>query len=232
MSFSTLGIPSHRKKAGNPWSFHPAILSTCSTIYEEARTVLYGENRFLFPDILVTGRSYDRAVHESVFLEQCENLFKYNEKDWWRSDGPFLLQNSPFARFLNKIGARNAASLKVVELMVNCKHSGNNTLTADLLMPHVPALKTLRVFVPYLYNEHCDIGDPRKVGIQNFCRTLADSVRGHSSFEIYDYKGNVFGVARDLEARPEYSMNAVPLSKEQKDLKESGTHSNSEERAS
>ena len=233
MSFSTLGIPDHCKKKGISWSIHPAILSTCRTVHEEARTVLYGKNGFFFGDFPVGGHSYNRANHESVFLEQGANIFKYNEKDWRRSDGPFLLSNAPFARFLNKIGARNAASLKVVELSVDCRHTGNNALATDLLMRHVPALETLRVFVYHPDEDYDrdedhvirDDRDDKEVAIQRFCRTLRDLVRGRSSLEVFDYGGSLFGPIRDLEARPGYSGNIVPLLEERKEVKASDTDS-------
>ena len=214
-----------------PWSFHPAILSTCSTIYEEARTVLYGKNEFRFTDFTVR-YSYTRDEHDSVFLEQCENVFEYNEKDWTRWDGPFLLQKSPLARFLNKIGARNAASLRVVEVMVPCIESGDNGLTADLLMAHVPALKTLRVVVSHEDFDGSDHFHERETAIQHFCSTLRDLGRGRFSLEVFDYKGDQFGAVQDLKARPEFSGNVAPLSSEARETNASDTDSNSEEGAS
>ena len=221
----TLGILSHYKEKSHPWSFHPAILSTCRTIHEEARTLLYGKNGFFFVDVLLR-RSYERAKNESLSIEECENIFKYDERDWWRSDGPFLLQNSPLALFLNKIGPRNAASLQVVELMVSCIDSGNHGLTADLLIGHVPALKTLRVFICH---EDYDISDhfhEKVVAVQHFCSTLRDSARGRFLLEVFDYKGDLFGAVRDLEARPGYSGDIAPLSREGKEMNASNTDSN------
>lgn len=223
-----LGFPDHYKVRDLSRSIHPAILSTCRTVREEANIVLYGKNEFFFRDVAVGGLSYTRADHESVFLEQCDNIFKYNEKDWGRSDGPFLLSNAPFARFLNKIGARNAASLKVVEFSVDCRHTGNNSLATDLLMRHVPALKTLRILVYHLDKDYLirDHFHEKEMAIQHFCSTLRDLARGRFSLEVFDYKGDLFDTFWDLEARPVYLRNSVPLSEEGKKAHTSGTDSN------
>ena len=228
LSFPTLGFPDHYKAKDISRSIHPAILSTCRIVREEARIVLYGENEFFFRDSASGGHSYNRANHKSVFLEQCDKIFKYNEEDWRRSDGPFLFSNAPFARFLNKIGARNAASLKVIEFSVNCRYTGNNALATDLLIRHVPALKTLRLLVyhpnkDYLVRDHFH---EKEMAIQHFCSTLKDLARGRFSLEVFDYKGDLFGTFRDLEARPNYLRNIVPLLEEGKEANASGTGSN------
>ena len=226
--FPALGIPKHCEALR---TIHPAIISTCRTVHEEARTVLYGKNAFRIIDCLETTYEYIRtlAQDERVFREQCDNVFKHesSENDWRRSEGAFLLADAPIAHFLNKIGPRNAASVKVVELTVKCKYSGNNPLTADLLMPHFPALKVLRVFVPHSCEE-CVIRGPKKAKIQGFCLMLGDSIRGRCSFEVYDHQPYLVGDAPDFEARPEYLMSVVPVLNNRNDLMASGTDSDSE----
>ncbi|KAM0796659.1 hypothetical protein BDR22DRAFT_892979 [Usnea florida] len=222
-NFPGLGIPKHCETLR---TIYPAIISTCRTVHEEARTVLYGKNAFRIIDCPVSPYEYNRALaQERVFRYQCDNVFKHeSSKNDWRRSGAFLLSDAPIAHFLNKIGPRNAASVKVLELTVKCKFSGNNPLTADLLMPHFPALKVLRVFVPHACEE-CVIRGRKKAKIQDFCLILGDSVRGRCLFEVYDYQPYLVGDAPDLEARPEYLMSVVPVLDERDDLMASGTDS-------
>ena len=232
----------HSNAKGIYRSIYPAIISTCRLVHEEARTVLYANNEFRFTDFPVY------TEHESVFREQCDNIFKYSERDWLRSDGPSLLSKAPIARFLNKIGARNAASLEVVELTVyygtaetlyyptadDWRAASSNALATDLLVCHMPTLKTLRVLVrqyprEYIQHEDADIRarlDRKKLAVQRFCSTLRDLARGRFSLEVFDYKGSHFGAVQELKARPEYSGEFAPLLREGKETNASDTDSN------
>ncbi|CAD6578744.1 MAG: hypothetical protein ASARMPRED_008826 [Alectoria sarmentosa] len=131
----------HNLSEALPWRCYPAIISTCGAIYEEATEVLYGKNVFQFR--LPENGSWDCSI-----LEQCENIFKYNGKEWW-DFGPCLLTEFPLANFLNRIGPRNAASLKAIELVTSYCDFGNYRfrLAARLLAYGVPGLKFIRVFI-------------------------------------------------------------------------------------
>ena len=227
---STLGTADHSIGMGICRFVDPAILRTCRFVHEEARTVLYGKNEFRFT---VRGHSYsshNRAKLESVFREQCDDIFKYNERDWLRSDGPFLLSNAPLARFLNKIGARNAASLRVVELLVDCRYVCTSREATDLLVRHMPALKTVRVllqgWISYEKDVILDRLHKQDVVTQRFCRTLREMGRGRFSLEVFKNKGDHFRPVQDLEARPEYLGNVAPLSTEGKEMNGSDTDTN------
>ena len=196
----------HSNAKGIYRSIYPAIISTCRIVHEEAKTVLYANNEFRFTDFPVYTGDY------RVFGEQCDNIFKYNERDWLRSDGFLLLSTAPIVRFLNKIGARNAASLKVVELTVYCRYSSNIALATDLLLRHMPALKILRYLVQgydlHEYDDRYHLHN-REVAIQPFCSTMRD---GDFSIEVFDYNDDGFSTIQDLKVRLEYSGNIAPLS--------------------
>lgn len=212
-----------------PGRFYPAILSTCGAIFEEATEVLYGKNVFQFR--LPENESWDCSI-----LEQCENIFKYNGKEWW-DYGPSQLTEFPLASFLNRIGPRNAASLKAIELVTSRCDLGNYRfrLAARLLAYGVPGLKSIRVF-----NDHmgtCKMEPMNLTGggffcsgitltlakqeeqLQSLCRRLTELVRGCSLLEDFYYKSDSSNTVSNLKAKPEYLGEILQLLKARKEKK-------------
>lgn len=185
---------------------YPAILSTCRAIHEEATEVLYGKNLFQFS---VPDEANNEIGGNISILEQSENVFKFNNKDWrWRSDGPLLLRDSTFACFLNSIGPGNAASLTAIEFVAP---SGENNkyqfqLMTTLLARHVLGLKFIRVSNGFEWRingdwPRCLAPAGKDEELHQICRTLTDLVRGCPSLEEFEYRGSFIKPDSELEAK-------------------------------
>ena len=219
----------HNPSEALPWRCYPAIISTCGAIYEEATEVLYGKNVFQFR--LPENGSWDCSI-----LEQCENIFKYNGKEWW-DFGPCLLTEFPLASFLNRIGPRNAASLKAIELVTSYCDFGNYRfrLAARLLAYGVPGLKFIRVFIDDMVickmeplnltggNVFCNgilmTRAKQKKQLQSLCRRLTELVRGCPLLEEFYYKSDDFSLVSNLKAKPKYLGEISQMLKERKEKK-------------
>ena len=223
-----LGI-AHNHSEAFSWHFYPATLSTCGAIYEEAREVLYGKNVFQF-------RLPENEYFDLSLLEQCENIFKYNGKEWY-DYGPWYLTRFSLASFLNKIGPRNAASLKAIELVTD-RYSIDIyefPLAARLLAYGALGLKSLRVFVNRMGTYQME---PMNLGVSGFdysvtklsrakqeeqlqglCRILTKMVRGCPLLEDFSYGGDAFNIVSNLKAKPEYLEEILQLLKARKEKK-------------
>lgn len=222
---SRVGV-SRRFLENNSWHFHPAILSTCRIVHEEATGTLYGENVFQFEENGEVGNQ------ECSIPEQCENIFKYNDEDWRQADWPTQLKDSAFARFLNRIGPRSAAGLKAVKF-VGLSHdigSYGFNLKANLLKRHLPGLIKFSVITrPILGLQlrqrypagagHILIIPNRDMDLYRLHRILTELVRGCPSIEEFEYRGSGFETVADLETKPEYWGELLELLKERKKKK-------------
>lgn len=141
-----------------PLRLDPAILRTCQKVHDEAAPVLYGKNAFYFslPDSCT--RVYLRKTepaHELRLRSQCLWLFGYREHSWHTL---FLeMQASLFARFLHRIGRKNAARLTTLRFLIENPDWGEYdagltvgqavTVVMQLLKIHVSGLQDLGVFL-------------------------------------------------------------------------------------
>lgn len=185
---------------------YPAILSTCRAIHEEATEVLYGKNLFQFS---VPYEANNEIGGNISILEQSENVFKFNNKDWrWRSDGPLLLRDSTFACFLNSIGPGNAASLTAIEFVAPSGETNKYQfqLMTKLLARHVLGLKFIRVSNGFEWPmdgdwPRCLAPAGKDEELHQTCRTLTDLVRGCPSLEEFEYRGSFIKPDSELEAK-------------------------------
>ena len=154
-------------------------------------------------------------------LKQCSNIFKHNDQEW-RKCGPPQLINSVVACFLNKIGARNAVSLKAMYLVADCCDVAiyQFQLLSILLERGLLRLRMIGVFVKskliskggHIRFDMSELNDSvgkmtraaQEKELQSFCRTLTTLVRGCPSLEEFDYRGDGFNAVPDLEASMEY----------------------------
>lgn len=213
------------------WSFYPAIISTCRVIHEEATAVLYGKNFFQFWVPCQTGHS---ALSWDVsIVEECENVFKHNDKDW-RTRGPPHLTNSVLTCFLNRIGARNAASLKAMCLVADCWDVAlyQFQLMISLLEREVLSLKMIGVFVRNMttckrrriYSNMGGISlgmrpwirAAQRKEFQSFCHSLTTLVRECPSLEEFDFGGDDFNAVPDVEVKLEYLGELFQVLKKRK----------------
>lgn len=221
-----------------PWRLHPSILSTSRAVLEEATIVLYGKNTFQF---VMPCHTHDQVNWDCHIPEQCEKVFQYNDDNWRRSDGPFLLKDSGFACFLNAVGTRNAASLKTIQLTARGCDVGRyqSLLIANLLQRHVPELRRISILInndPMMRIEPTDFDDDganyrtvlsplhctnKEEELKQLCRTLTNLVRGCPSLEHFEYRGFSFQAVSDLETKPEYLGDLFQLLKERKEKKAS-----------
>ncbi len=177
-----------------PFRTHSAILSTYKAIQEEATSLLYEKNVFCFN---VPDNAKNEAVLVSSISEQCNSIFNYKGKDW-QEEGPQLLKDFEFAGFLNRIGARNAASLKAIQFCAEDRHvrSYQFYVVGKLLERHVPNVQSIMVFVydMRLYKlfqingaasfwTSVNMDDDFK----QLCRALTELVRVCPSLEDFDY---------------------------------------------
>lgn len=177
---------------------YSAILSTCKAIHDEATSLLYEKNVFCFN---VPNDAKNKAALVSSISEQCNSIFSYKDKDW-QEEGPQLLKDSMFACFLNRIGARNAASLKALRFHARESDVARYQfyVVGKLLERHVPRVQSIMVNVHdmSLY-ERIKIGAAyiwQRVDMENelrqLCHALTQLVRGCPSLEDFDYIGNGF----------------------------------------
>lgn len=212
------------------WHFHPAILSTCRVVHEEATATLYGENVFQFEE----NGADEEGNQDCSIPEQCENIFKYNVEDWRQADKFTQLKDSTFACFLNRIGHRNAAGLKAVKFVGIPSDIGRYgfNLKANLLKRHLLGLKhikfsvitrpIIRLQIKQRYDGgagHRQLFPNRDMELHRICRMLTELVRGCPSIEEFEYRGSGFKTIADLETKPEYWGKLLELLKERKKKK-------------
>ncbi|KAI4156692.1 MAG: hypothetical protein L6R39_001058 [Caloplaca ligustica] len=132
---------------------YPGILSTCRTIWEEARPILYGQHIFCFGFPLM---HRSRNVKCQEVKKACRDLMSYPIDDW-STAMPVAVRNSRFAAFLRKIGAHNSSLLRRVELR-SYVPSGRGSeavkeviLATKLCVKHLPNLQEWK-FLEQEYN--------------------------------------------------------------------------------
>ncbi|KAL9009438.1 MAG: hypothetical protein Q9173_005535 [Seirophora scorigena] len=136
----------------------PAILATCRQIWLEASPFLYGAPH-TFSILQDCGTPTSAVV--DVRLQLMKTSLSSSLSRWCRPDddddenwagaAPDILQRSPLAAFVRKIGAGNAALVADLELRsADARAAGNDVaLAAELCGTHMPGLRTLRLC---LYN--------------------------------------------------------------------------------
>lgn len=191
------------------------MLSTCKAIHGEATSLMYEKNVFNFG---LPNHAKDEAALARRLSEQCNRIFGYKDQDW-RAEGPPLLKDSTFACFPNRIGARNAASLKAILFHATYSDVGRYqfSVAGRLLERHVPNIKFIRFDVsamrlyevssrmpsPMNWTEQHDIPFPliaidADKELKRLCHTLTELVRGYPSLEELDCCGKGFTNRRKL----------------------------------
>lgn len=197
-----------------PFRTHTAILFTCKTVHDEATSLLYEKNVFNF-------RLPDHAENEAALArslsEQCNSLFSYKDQSW-QAEGPPLLKDSTFACFLNRIGARNAASLKAILFHATQDDVGRYqfAVVGRLLKRHVPDIRFVKFNVATIREwEFPERMPPPMRGrwlhatpypmtrvnigkeLTRLCGVLTEVIRGCPSIEDFDYSGGAFSSLRE-----------------------------------
>ncbi|KAL8646404.1 MAG: hypothetical protein Q9210_006160, partial [Variospora velana] len=139
--------------------FNPQILATCSQIRSEASTFLYSTHTF---SILNDPTSSDIDVHAQLSYRAtaraCQQLITRYPTDDWEITAPNILQRSPLAAFLRKIGPANAALVQNLELRSGPTRvaADDMTLVAELCAAHLQVEKTQgRWSAAVRRNYHC-----------------------------------------------------------------------------
>ena len=197
-------------------SLYPAILSTCKTVHGEATEILYGDNTFDFTSHYYSYR--DANEWDFDIAEQCKNVFKYDDKNRRRLDGHLVLRELALFRFLNMIGARNAASLRAIAFHTSRRNVDMSQfqVVANLLERHLVGLKSIVIIdrprtSPFSVNEEKEF--------KHLCRRLTDLGGECRSLESFHCLGGDFDSVPDLEAKAEYLGELVQLLKARKEKK-------------
>ena len=221
-----------------PFRTYSTILSTCKAIHDEATSLLYEKNVFCFD---VPNNAKNEAALASSISEQCDNVFNYKDGDW-HEKGPQLLKDSAFACFLNRIGARNAASLKAIKFHAQDGNVGRYQfhVVGKLLQRHVRNVQSIminvhdmRVYTISKINGAASMWIRVDTGedLKQLCRALTELVRGCPSLEDFDCVGSGFpdrlklssDMVKDLGSQDKsqhlYLQEAMSIVKERKQRK-------------
>ena len=212
------GSTPSRLRTRSPCFLYPAILSTCKSVHGEATAILYGDNTF---KCWIHHYSYfEPNEWDFDVAEQWKMVFKYDDKNRGGLDSRLLLRKAAFFCFLNRIGPRNAASLKAIAVEIPHYNNDMNQfqLVANLLERHLLGLKSIVVIGSWHRPRTSPLSVNEGKEFKQLCRILTNFVRGCRSLESFHYRGGDFDSVPDLE-KSECLGELGQLLKERKEKK-------------